>query len=313
MKVLKMLGRLQTSVSESMFSQCKNNGDSATTSLNQCMNKFMGMFGESTNGLLNETIIKQLTGDDAVSLRFLYKESFETTLHMKLVLIGNDKPLWRGTAPMINRVAFFNFVNKFVDNPQKKHHRKKDDALVNDLLTKDKDQIFTLLIQNASLLYKKRTITPSKFIEKEFKKYISEIDTTGQFLDLLTPTPKTGLTAKTVHEMYCQWCAENNKKSERKGDFVAKLKKRYKPRANKLHNNIVYDIGFSDEIEVSDIDDIDIEHPEIMNLKDTINIQAEEIKKLKKQLKQTFVFSKDEKNFHVSSNLAMMKKLHNSI
>ena len=276
----------------------------------------MGMYGESTSNLLNETIIKQLTGDDQVSLRFLFKEFFDTTLFMKLYLIGNDKPVWRHTGPMMNRVAYFNFVNRFVDKKTKPFHRKKDDQLVSDLLGSDKDQVFTLLMRRASILYKERKLVPSPFMKVEFKKYVSEIDTSTKFLNLLKPKKKAGLTAKDIHEKYCTWCSNENVKAEKKGDFVKKLKKMFSPRAVKFHNNTVYDIDLEEDYECDEENDIlSVEQSEIRRLKALLEEKEDEIKKLKKMLEQADqeIEEKEieeEDNQHEKSHNLMLKKLH---
>ena len=66
---------------------------------------------------------------------------------MKLVLVGIEKPHWNHNGPMMRRVGFFPFLNRFVDKPTEDHHRKKDDKLLNKTMhhATHRKQMFTLL------------------------------------------------------------------------------------------------------------------------------------------------------------------------
>lgn len=223
----------------------------------------------------------------------MYGEFFHTRLHMKLYLIGNDKPLWRCTEPMMRRVAYFKFNNKFVKYPSRPRHRKIDDQLVSDLMGKDKDQVFTLLMKRASLLWKSRKLPHSDFVTNSYNKYISELDSTGEYIsNILRPKPKAGHTAKVLHENYCKWCNRNGFRAEKKGDFMAKLLKKYKPREKKLHNNTVYDVEEKEDDDDELIDEenqsIDVNklRKEIEQLKQLISEKDKEIEKLKVQQQQ---------------------------
>ncbi len=46
---------------------------------------------------LNETRVKELTGSDTISARFLHQEFFEFVPAFKLWIAGNHKPVIRGT------------------------------------------------------------------------------------------------------------------------------------------------------------------------------------------------------------------------
>ena len=247
MKVLKgMMGDLYTSVKKGLFTQMKGGGgDGATTNLNQCIGKFMGVYGESTSEHLDETIVKMITGDDYISFRRLYAENGSVKLFMKLVLVGNSKPWWNHNSPMANRVAYFPFERQFVDKPTKPHHIKKNDKLVTKMLYKKthRDQLFSLLVRNAAKLYKKKKLHKSTYIRDQFELYMKEIDSTTRFIDSAVKVqPGHAMTIGQVFDQYKTWCNDNNYKTERKGDFTRKFKKTIQPRAKLLHGNTVYDV-----------------------------------------------------------------------
>ena len=248
MKVMEViLDSLYTSVQEALFVDCKKAGSGPTPALTQCLDKFCGSYGESTSALLDETTIKMMTGDDTITIRKMYKEAEKVTLYMKLVLVGNCKPHWRHNRAMTNRFGYFAFRNMFVRKPTLPHHRKKDDKLIKLMLTTGKHQLFTLLVTNAAKLWKHKRLHKSKFISSEFKKYISEIDTTTQFIETCVREHSVGppRTIGDIFNTYCDWCDNNNNKKERKGEFTKKFKATIPPRPARLQGNIVYDVSIA--------------------------------------------------------------------
>lgn len=70
---------------------------------------------------LAESLVKELTGQDRVSARFLYKESFEYVPQFKLIIVCNHKPLMRGDdAAMWRRVRLIPFERRFTPREQNK-------------------------------------------------------------------------------------------------------------------------------------------------------------------------------------------------
>mmetsp|Transcript_10858 Transcript_10858/g.15893 ORF Transcript_10858/g.15893 Transcript_10858/m.15893 type:complete len:103 (+) Transcript_10858:168-476(+) len=69
-----------------------------------------------------------------------------------------------------------------------------------------KDEIFTLLMKNAQDLFKRRKIVKSKFIQKQFEKYTSEIDCTTEYLGLWrpidNPRPSEGVIGGAVFKQF---------------------------------------------------------------------------------------------------------------
>jgi len=311
LKVLEnMLGPLYTSIGENVFKECKVKA-STTPELHQCVGKFIGAYSETTTDMLNETVIKQITGDDTITINPKYRDAYKVKLFMKLILSGNDKPNWRNEPAMFKRVEFFPFKFKFVKNPVKPNERliqpELEDLFLN---TSYKDELFTLLMNQAHDLNKRRKLTPSKFIETEKKKYVAEIDTTDEFLNLWrpkkNPMPSKGLIGKQVFKEYCQWCDNNNKRAISKGDFLKKLKKVHKPRDKPYRNNTVYDIEMKcqDEFELeespTELDNDDMN--ELIELRKVVAQQRKEIETLKKQLNEK-VYDKTVKDL-------MYKKFH---
>ena len=277
-----MLGDLYTSVSEDLFTEKTTSAGAATPALTQCVNKFVGVYGETKKALLNENTIKMITGDDTITYRKLFGEAQKIRLFMKLVLVGNYKPNWSHNSPMANRIAFFYFNNKFVDNPTQPRHRKKDWERVKRV--KKGHQMFSLLVRNAASLYKRGKIHSSPFIEKAFKEYICEVDTTSQFIETsIIRQSKGGMTIGQIFDAYKQWCQDNNTYCEKKGAFTAKFKKKIPPRSKLLRGNTVYDVSLATDkraqsvfVDPSTLDDyMREEHKGLLNEIDELTLERD--------------------------------------
>ena len=238
-----MMGQLYTSVDEDLFTEKNKSSGAATPAINQCINKFVGVYGETKKALLNENTIKMITGDDTITYRKLYGEAGKVRLFMKLVLVGNYKPNWSHNNPMAMRIAFFAFNNLFVDKPTKPHHRKKDEKAVINMKGKYKNQLFSLLVRNAASLYKRRKLHYSKYMDTAFKDYICEVDTTTQFITTTVQKKAGGaMTIGQIFDKYKLWCNDNNSYCEKKGVFSQKFKQKIPPRPTLLRGNTVYDV-----------------------------------------------------------------------
>jgi len=242
----RMLEGLYTSIDESVFTAKKKSAGGPTPFLAQCVGKFMGSFGETTTALLDDTTIKMITGDDAISYREMYGSASKVTLFMKLVLVGNEKPRWSHNNPMSRRIGFYPFLNRFVDGePKNKNEICKDEKLVVKMLTECdyRDQLFSLLVRNAAKLYKTRKLHKSTFIDEQFQLYISEIDTTTEFIEnVIRDKPHNAMTIGQIWEQYRLWCSNNNVQCEKKGIFSRKFTKQVKPRDKKYCGNTVFDV-----------------------------------------------------------------------
>jgi P4 family phage/plasmid primase-like protien len=99
---------------ESLMVQ-KRNSSSASSDLARLAGARLVVGPETESGRpLAEAIIKQLTGEDAITARKLYEAEMEYHPTLKLVVAGNHKPLIRGTDHAIwRRVRLLPFALEF--------------------------------------------------------------------------------------------------------------------------------------------------------------------------------------------------------
>ena len=75
---------------------------------------------------LNESLIKQLTGGDAITARFLYGKEFEFRPEFKIVMATNHKPRIRGTDTGIwRRIRLVPFTQAIPEEKQDKRLPEK--------------------------------------------------------------------------------------------------------------------------------------------------------------------------------------------
>jgi hypothetical protein len=58
--------------------------------------RFVSAVESEAGRQLDEAVIKQLTGGDTITARYLYKEYFEFKPEFKIFLVSNHKPVIRG-------------------------------------------------------------------------------------------------------------------------------------------------------------------------------------------------------------------------
>jgi len=151
---------------------------------------------------LAEGLIKQLTGSDTVTARFLFKEWFEFKPTFKILLGCNHKPQIGGTDLAIwRRIKLIPFT---VTIPEK----EKDKKLL-DKLRKESPGILRWAVEGC-LSWQKQGLGEPSEVKAATEKYQREMDALGQFLtDCCTQKPGVQVGASEVYEAYRWWCKRN--------------------------------------------------------------------------------------------------------
>ena len=152
---------------------------------------------------LDEGLVKQLTGGDKVTARFLYEDEFEFLPQFKLWMATNHKPIIRGTDDGIwRRMAIVPFT---VQIPEHKVDKR--------LTLKLKREINAILnwAVEGYLLWRSTGLQEPQSIKDQRKEYRGEMDTLEAFVDecCIRETDST-VTAKALYQIYRDWASENN-------------------------------------------------------------------------------------------------------
>jgi putative DNA primase/helicase len=166
---------------------------------------------------LNESLIKELTGGDKITARFLYGEFFEFQPEFKLLLAANHKPEIRGVDEGIWRRV--NLIPFEVVIPKEKRDKN--------LLSKLKSELPGILnwaLAGCREWQETGLRAPAEVIAAN-EGYREEMDFIGDFLDAyVEKDPDAFVLAGELKRAYINWC-EGNGLDEIKGRTLAAMMK----------------------------------------------------------------------------------------
>jgi len=183
---------------------------------------------------LAESLIKQMTGGDKVSARFLRQEFFEFKPEAKIWLATNHKPVIRGSDHAIwRRIMLIPFPVTFVDpkedyllagiNASSTH--KKDKRLP-EKLTAELPGVLRWAVEGCIAWQREGLGVPDE-VRKATSDYREEMDMFGAFLTecCIFGADKTILKGD-LYRRYSEWCKESNAYPLSKPRFGHRLKER---------------------------------------------------------------------------------------
>jgi len=152
---------------------------------------------------LAESLVKQLTGGDPITARFLHAEYFTYTPTFKLWISGNYKPAIRGADEGIwRRMRLVPMDVRIPDSDVDKDLPAK--------LQADAEAILAWMVAGTGAWLESRLVTPDEVMEATGA-YRTEMDTIGQFIEDCvegTSTPRAFLPSATLYAAYKAWCDE---------------------------------------------------------------------------------------------------------
>ncbi|MGX0977204.1 putative DNA primase/helicase [Roseovarius sp. MBR-51] len=147
----------------------------------------------------DESVIKDLTGGDRMTARFMRGDFFDFDPQMTLMIAGNNQPSFRGVDEAIRaRVALVPFL---VTIPPERR-----DKSLSDKLRAEGPQILRWAIEGALQWLDKGLNVPAK-VAAASTEYMDDEDTLGQFLIDETATDPAGFVTTTdLHDRFKFWC-----------------------------------------------------------------------------------------------------------
>jgi len=192
---------------------------------------------------LNEQIIKDLTGGDVITARFLHREFFEFMPTHKLWIYGNHKPQIRDTDEGIwRRVALIPFE---IQIPQ------IDRIPQREILAKFELELSGILnwAIEGYRLYKEEGYTKPDIVQIATQKYRSESDYIGAFIfEICTVREDARVSLKQLYEVFGVWAEENKEYVPKKREFRKTLEERgFKIQAGTANKIVVQGIGVKED------------------------------------------------------------------
>jgi putative DNA primase/helicase len=163
--------------------------------------------------------VKQLTGQDQVTARFLFGEWFTFQPEFKIFLATNHKPVIRGTDHAIwRRVRLVPFN---ITIPAAEQDRELPAKLRTEL-----PGILRWAVDGC-LLWQREGLGLPKAVQTATESYRVEMDVLGEFIgDRCIWESGASETAKNLYDAYTAWCEQNGDKPMSHKTFAGSLKER---------------------------------------------------------------------------------------
>jgi putative DNA primase/helicase len=168
---------------------------------------------------LAESLIKDLTGQDTITARFMRAEWFDFQPTHKLWLSTNHKPEIRGTDTAIWRRI--RLVPWTVTIPPAEQDKRLAATLRHEL-----PGILAWIVRGC-LEWQREGLWPPDEVKRATGRYRAEMDVLAAFIDEECIVGEyAGATAKALYSAYKDWCEENGERPESQRRFGGRLKER---------------------------------------------------------------------------------------
>lgn len=175
---------------------------------------------ETKEGMhFNEALIKQLTGGDRITARFLHKEFFDFAPTHKLWVSVNHRPIIKGTDHAIwRRPVLIPFTVTIAEENQDKNLPEKLHGELSGILA---------WAVRGCLEWQAPGLVIPKTVSDATNEYRAEMDTLAPFLDDKCLVHKTAMVATAaLYEAYQNWCKANGEWYESSQAFGRRLSER---------------------------------------------------------------------------------------
>jgi len=181
---------------------------------------------------IDEGLIKQLTGGDRVTARFLHENEFEFTPQFKLWMATNHKPFIRGTDDGIwRRMAIIPFTVQIPKHRIDKNLKYK--------LRREMTAILNWAVEGYAE-WQRIGLSEPKTITEQRNEYRTEMDVTELFIEECCNRKSKGREkAKNLYNAYSQWAKENNQYSMNSTKFGKEMSNKFQ----KIRSNGSWYVG----------------------------------------------------------------------
>lgn len=168
---------------------------------------------------LAESKIKQLTGRDTVTARFLFGEPFDFKPEFKLWLSTNNKPVIQGTDDAIwDRLRLIPFTQRFEGS--------KADPLLADKLKGELAGVFAWMVAGC-LEWQEHGLQEPETVTEATNQYREEMDTLAAFIEDRCVLDRDAMApAGLLYKQYQLWCDDAGERKETQKVFGSRLRER---------------------------------------------------------------------------------------
>jgi putative DNA primase/helicase len=164
--------------------------------------RFVSMIESAADKKLNEPLIKQVTGGDKITCRFLHKEFFEYFPQFKLFLATNHKPVITQTD--------FGIWRRIVLIPFTQNFEGREEKGLEETLKGELSGILNWAMEGLRLWQKEGLKPLPEAVTNATDNYKQESDTVGQWLEQRTIADKARtVKSSTAYIDYKDWAGDN--------------------------------------------------------------------------------------------------------
>ncbi len=181
--------------------------------------RFVVAMESSSDHQLNESLVKQMTGGDTITARYLFGEFFEFKPEFKITLATNHRPKITGIDHAIwRRIHFVPYMVSFSEEQQDKRLLEK--------LLDERSGILNWMIQGC-LKWQSNGLNPPDTVVQAVAAYRAEEDVFGRFLEeMCVIGPDYDELSNELFNTYEQWRFINNEEQFSKTKFGRVLTER---------------------------------------------------------------------------------------
>jgi putative DNA primase/helicase len=196
----------------------KQSGDRASNDIARLRSARFVTTAEADEGRrLSEKLIKQLTGNDKLTARFLFAEYFDFKPSLKLFMATNHKPVIKGTDYGIwRRIRLLPFTTTMPPEKQDKNLEEK--------LRAEASGILNWLLEGVRKWLEKGLVPPN-IVSDATDEYRAEMDVIGNFIkERCVQNPAASIKARELFKNYQDWCDDHNEHACNERFFGLRLK-----------------------------------------------------------------------------------------
>lgn len=229
-----MGGYLQNAQAETVMVRERSNGSQASGDIARLKGCRFVTCSETEEGRkLSEALIKQMTGDGAITCRFLFSEEFEYVPKFKIWLATNHKPVIKGGEVGIwRRIHMIPFRVTIPDERRDPH-----------LVSKLKEESAGILnwMLEGYRMWRAEGLKPPAVVKEATAEYRSEMDIVKQFLDEATvPNDGSKMYLADIYAHYRKWCDMNGERPLTSVKFSVKMSEQGWER-RRVSQGVIYD------------------------------------------------------------------------
>lgn len=206
--VTELLGTYAVSAPIETFMISANNDGPKSHLLARLAGARLALANETADGQrLAENLIKEMTGGERIASAHKYGHVFEYRPTFKLAIVGNHKPVIKGTDDGIwRRLQLLPFLRTFQLHEQ--------DPKIKEKLMDELSGILNWAIAGCLAWQKEGRLNMPPVMQKEVSLYRSESDVIGQWIEeCCISDPVLTTSASSLYFSYKQWCERNGHKA----------------------------------------------------------------------------------------------------